>query len=146
MVLTVLNVSTVGRTMERRNLEAMGRGREYMLARFVNLPVAGTPGLNFKYMESPCVKSWKEALKAIDEFRDQFGEPRPHMERDNWLAYILTFRYHWHWRRNMVNREVVRRPLRVALKTRGENHKKQQIEIDDASAWCTFNLNCDELS
>ena len=61
--------------MDPKNLEAMGRGREYMLARFVNLPLLGR--VEQKYLEWPCVVDKETAAKSIGDFYEQFGKLIP---------------------------------------------------------------------
>jgi hypothetical protein len=132
--------------MDTKNLEAMGRGREYMLAKFANLPLPAIPGtVSPNFIELPCVKDAVIAQKAVDEFREQFGDLSPDIEPSDWYRFVLSFRYHWHWRRAEADRQVRRRNIPLSFRMQAGSQEKQQIDMDDASAWSTNILNLHAL-
>jgi hypothetical protein len=125
--------------MDANNLQAMSRGREYMLAKFANLPLPAS--VSPKFIELPCVPDVVVAQKAVDGFREQFGDLSPDIEASDWYRFVLTFRYHWHWRRAEANGQVRRRNILLSFRMEAGSQEKQQIEMDDASAWSTNILN-----
>jgi hypothetical protein len=132
--------------MDTKNLEAMSRGREYMLAKFANLPFPAIPGtVSPRFIESPCVQDAAVAQEAVNEFRRQFGDLSPQIEPNTWHRFVLSFRYHWHWRRPEADRQVRRRNIPLSFRMQAGSHEKQQIDMDDPSAWSTNLLNLHAL-
>jgi len=127
--------------MNGKNVEAMGRGREYMLARFANLPLPGS--ITPKFLEQPS-GDLATAEKALCEFRSEFGELGPEITGDKWYVYLITFRYQWYWRQANRNPEH-RRPLSISIHLRGKKRRLSINEMDDASAWATSILNRNNL-
>jgi hypothetical protein len=127
--------------MDAKNIEAMARGREYMLAKFANLPLPGT--IRSKFVEGPCEDNMASADASVDAFRSQFGDLCPGVAKDEWYGLILSFRYQWHWRVRRTGDRSLRRNLSSSIQMRGAI--KKHFEMDDESAWGTNLLNRSNL-
>jgi hypothetical protein len=128
--------------LNEKNLEAMSRGREYMLARIANLPIPlRTSSPELAYMRSPFSEDWETTTERVSEFIRRFGELAPGIRPDNFYRFVVGFRFHWKWRQGKNGTVRSKRyPVSLSLERKGRK-ERPQIELDDASAWATNILN-----
>jgi hypothetical protein len=121
--------------MDLKYIQAIHRGREYMLGRFANLRIVGGVGR----LEAPSAPNHRAARRAMQEFTREFGRLSPRMgARDRYLM-ILQFRLQWYWEKQRSD-PALRRRLLASLKLK-ETQELSINEMDDASAWATTFLN-----
>lgn len=119
--------------MNDKLLQAMGRGREYMLAAFANLPIPGHSKPAF--LEAPCTEDSTHALSAMRAFQREFGELYPGATELDWVVHILQFRYQWRWKANQAATGPSRRGL--TANTNLASNRRPHFAMDDPSAWAT---------
>src|SRR6516164_4474376 len=116
--------------MEPKNIEAIARGREYMLARFANLPIPCRGGPQF--IQCASVTDCAVADRAVQEFCDQFSELSPgmgpHVDMIEWHKMVISFRSHWCYWKETRRDPRHRRPLSYSVQLRGEG---RELTIND---------------
>lgn len=113
-------------------------GREYMLARFANLPLLGKNQVEM--IRFPYTMNERLSEMKLTEFREEFGELYPGIRRRDWYNFIMEFRYYWYWKRGSAHTVGLRRPLKLRLAKPGAILKEFNA-MDDPSAWATTMLN-----
>jgi hypothetical protein len=125
--------------MKGKNLAALSRGRDYMLARFANLPVPGET-IDPPEIARPCVKTEAEWERALRTFRQEFGDLHPGIPPSRWANFVLAFRYHWLPIARIARGAHVstsRARLRVQLSPADGIGTKNINEMDDPSAFAS---------
>jgi hypothetical protein len=124
-----------------KHLQALSRGREYMLARIANLPIP-FQRKGPRELALPVDGDEARATEAVEAFRAEFGDLYPGMEVFQYWSYIFNFRHHWKWRSlraSLLPKEArSRRGKRTGMSV--ERHlgaETNQSELNDVNAWCT---------
>jgi hypothetical protein len=125
--------------MQGKNLAALRRGGDYMLARFANLPVPGSGGGAPK-IAGPFARTEAEWLRAVRRFCQEFGDLHPGIPESNWLRYVLGFRCNWLPVARGEHVPTGRGRLRVRLSAADGIGPKNINEMDDPSAFASVVL------